>query len=186
VNQFWAHKNHVLVIEAMGRLLADGFCPQVVMIGQPFDYRDPSGKTMSHLFGRIAELGLEGRLKLLGYVSSDVKDALLRSCKVLIQPSLCEGWNVSIEDAKALGRPVIASDLAVHREQMPDAFDFVRTDDIDGMAEVMLQASRDLPPRPDAAKEKSALEMARKKVQYVGNDLWRICVEAVALHAASR
>lgn len=183
VNQFWMHKNHILVIEAMGRLLAEHECPQVVMIGQPFDYRDPRGNTLSHLLVRIAELGLESRLKLLGYVPQDVKDALLRSCKVLIQPSLCEGRNVSIEDAKALGRPVIASDLAVHREQVPDAFGFVKADDVDGLSDLMRRAAKDLPPGPDAGREECSLEAARSNAKRVGSDLWKICREAVALHS---
>jgi glycosyltransferase involved in cell wall biosynthesis len=182
VNQFWMHKNHALVIEAMGRLMSGSSCPQVVMIGQPFDHRDPNGKTLSRLLSRIAELELEGRLKLLGYVPRDVKNALLRSCKVMIQPSLCEGRNVSIEDAKALGRPVIASDLAVHREQVPGAFGFVRTDDVDGLAEMMRLADRQLPPGPEVLKEQSALESARRNAERVGSDLLRICREAVSLH----
>ncbi|MFM6026689.1 MAG: glycosyltransferase, partial [Dolichospermum sp.] len=35
------------------------------------------------------------------------------------QPSLFEGWSTVIEDAKSLGKNLIASDLDVHLEQSP-------------------------------------------------------------------
>lgn len=36
----------------------------------------------------------------------------------MVQPSRFEGWSTVIEDAKALGRPIIATDIAVHQEQL--------------------------------------------------------------------
>jgi glycosyltransferase involved in cell wall biosynthesis len=53
----------------------------------------------------------------------------MRESRAVIQPSLFEGWSTVIEDAKALGVPVIASDLPVHLEQLgkEGAF-FSRTD----------------------------------------------------------
>ena len=108
VNQFWRHKNHEAVIEAASILKRAGRpCPQIVMIGQPTDSRDPSGHYVSGILGSIAQQRLEGRVKMLGFVPGEMRDALFRCCKALVQPSRSEGWNTSIEDAKALGLSLI-------------------------------------------------------------------------------
>ncbi len=44
--------------------------------------------------------------------------ALLRGAAAVLQPSRFEGWSTIIEDAKSLGKPIVASDIAVHREQL--------------------------------------------------------------------
>jgi glycosyltransferase involved in cell wall biosynthesis len=186
VNQFWAHKNHIQVVEAMGWLARDRRCPQVVMIGQPSDNRDPTGKALSHLLRRVAELKLEGRVKLLGFVAAAERDALLRSCKALIQPSRCEGRNTSVEDAKALGRPVIASDIPVHREQSPAAFGFAAPDDAEGLAALMERADRELTPGPDPAREQQCLAAARADALDAGRRLWETCREAAGLRTLRR
>ena len=178
VNQFFAHKNHIQVIEAMGRLLREGRCPQVVMIGLTVDPRDMSGRAMSGLLERIAELRLEGRVKLLGFVPADVRDVLLRNCRALIQPSEFEGWNTSVEDAKALGRPILASDLPVHHEQCPTAFGFFKTGDIAGLAELMAEACNELPVEIDTTREGESLKQARITARQSGEVLLAICREA--------
>ena len=48
----------------------------------------------------------------------------MRAAALIIQPSFFEGWSTSIEDSKALGRPLVCSDIPVHREQVPDALGF--------------------------------------------------------------
>jgi glycosyltransferase involved in cell wall biosynthesis len=178
VNQFWAHKNHACVVEAMGRLRREGRCPQVVMIGLPVDYRDRSGRTLSGLLGRIAELGLEGEAKILGFVEPGVRDALLRACRALVQPSLAEGWSTSVEDAKALGRPVLTADTAVLREQAPGAFGRFAPDDPGACAAVLERAGQELPPGPDPAREAAALERAAAAAREAGRTLRTIVEEA--------
>ncbi len=178
VNQFWAHKNHACVVEAMGRLRREGRCPQVVMIGMPVDYRDRTGRTLSGVLGRIAELGLEGHAKLLGFVDSAVRDALLRACRALIQPSLVEGWSTSVEDARALGRPVLTADTAVLREQAPEAFGRFAPDDPATCAALMDRAGQELPPGPDPGREAAALERAHAAAREAGRRLRTIVEEA--------
>jgi glycosyltransferase involved in cell wall biosynthesis len=187
INQFWSHKNHADVIEACGVLKQRfGTCPQMVMIGTPSDYRDPSGKTLTHILSRMAELGLEGTIKILGFVPSAEKESLLRGCKALIQPSEFEGRNTSIEDARALGRPVIASDLAVHKEQLPDAFAFFSIRDVEGLADCIRRASHELPPGPDLIREQTGRNVARQEAHAAGEALWNIGAEVVTLAQTRR
>jgi glycosyltransferase involved in cell wall biosynthesis len=37
----------------------------------------------------------------------------------LIQPSVNEGWSTAVEEAKALGKTLVLSDIPVHLEQCP-------------------------------------------------------------------
>jgi glycosyltransferase involved in cell wall biosynthesis len=41
----------------------------------------------------------------------------MRASSALLNPSLFEGWSTTVEEARALGVPLILSDLSVHREQ---------------------------------------------------------------------
>jgi glycosyltransferase involved in cell wall biosynthesis len=66
------------------------------------------------LEARIRELGLENRVRLLGQRSDSA--ALLASCDVFVLPSLREGLPLSVLEAMATGRPVVASSIAGTRE----------------------------------------------------------------------
>ncbi|NIO41379.1 MAG: glycosyltransferase [Burkholderiales bacterium] len=43
--------------------------------------------------------------------------ALMRGSIAVVNPSLFEGWSTTVEEAKAIGAPLVLSDIAVHREQ---------------------------------------------------------------------
>ncbi len=135
-NQFWQHKNHRTVVDAVALLRERGLRLPVVMTGQPSDFRDPNNRTVSELLQRIAELGLAGQVTVLGQVPYKELIALLRAAALILQPSQSEGWSTSVQDAKALGRPVICSAIATHREQAPDALGFFEWNRPDELADV--------------------------------------------------
>ena len=117
-NQFWAHKNHSIVVEALDRLKTAGLPIPLVMTGLPADYRDPSNAAVSRLLQQVARCGLVGQVIILGQVPYLDLVSLMRVAAIVVQPSLYEGWNTSVEDAKALGRLLVCSDIPVHREQI--------------------------------------------------------------------
>jgi len=41
------------------------------------------------------------------------------ACVAMINPSLYEGWSTSVEEAKSMGKTILLSNIAVHREQAP-------------------------------------------------------------------
>lgn len=115
-NQFWKHKDHATLFEALRLLRQQGLEVPVVCTGLQEDRRDAGH--MPALLHALEEGGLRDQVRLLGMVPREDQVQLFRLAAAVVQPSRFEGWSTVIEDAKALGRPVVASDLAVHREQL--------------------------------------------------------------------
>jgi glycosyltransferase involved in cell wall biosynthesis len=171
-NQFWTHKNHALVLRAWSRLREP---PHLVMVGRPADYRDPSNKLLSTLLQEIASDGLREHTSLLGEVPYLHLVALLRSAALVLQPSRFEGWSTTVQDARALGRPVACSAIATHREQAPDALFFFEPDDPDALAAGIRENWPRLSAGPDRTAEESALAREAAFAQSFGELLARVC-----------
>lgn len=117
-NQFWVHKNQSLIVEAARILMEKGQLDfQIVFTGKEHDPRNPD--YASDLKKRVKELGLSNQILFLGFIDRNEQLCLVKNADAVIQPSLFEGWSTVVEDAKALNKYVLASDLAVHREQLP-------------------------------------------------------------------
>lgn len=124
INQFWRHKNHRLVVEAVARARETNPDVHVVMAGMLSDSRDITNAHISEIVRRVFTERLFQNLSILGEVPAEDLQSLLRAASLVIQPSEFEGWSTTVEDALALGRPLACSDIATHREQAPDAFFF--------------------------------------------------------------
>jgi glycosyltransferase involved in cell wall biosynthesis len=125
-NQFWKHKNHLLLFEALAELRDSGTQIPLVCTGSLEDYRFADyTKTVLDSLNR-QKLG--GQVILLGTIPREHQLQLIRRAEVLIQPSLFEGWSTVVEDGRALGKRMLLSDLPVHIEQAaPYAEYFNRT-----------------------------------------------------------
>jgi glycosyltransferase involved in cell wall biosynthesis len=134
-NQFWIHKNHAVILDALVVLRARGLKPFLAFSGKEFDSRAP-GHTEA-LKRRVIEEGLQDQVSFLGFLPRDQQLTLLAGAIAIIQPSLSEGWSTVIEDAKSLGQFVVASDLPVHREQLQDNRDFFPPRDPLALADLM-------------------------------------------------
>lgn len=178
INQFWAHKNHKIVAEALGLLREAGLRVPVVMAGLPADYRDKQNAALSETLQALAKNGSWADCLVLGKVGHDELLQLLRSATTLVQPSRFEGWNTTVEDAKALGCPVILSDLEVHREQCPDALGFFDYNDAQALADIIADHWTGMPARPDPNLERKSLEAAHRRGLEFGSCIARICAEA--------
>jgi glycosyltransferase involved in cell wall biosynthesis len=114
-NQFYEHKNHIITVKALKSLV--GIYPdiQFVFTGK----QDFSKKKYIRVFNDfIKKSDLENNIVFTGFIKREEQIALIINSKAVIQPSLFEGWNTSIEDCKSLGVDIIASDIDVHREQL--------------------------------------------------------------------
>lgn len=115
-NQFWKHKNQKVVLEAAGILADRKIDVQLVFTGREHDYRNP--EYFASLKKIVEDHDLGRRVKFLGFIDRREQLKLMSESLAIIQPSLFEGWSTVVEDAKALNKFLIASDLPVHREQI--------------------------------------------------------------------
>ncbi|MEQ8925246.1 MAG: glycosyltransferase, partial [Fulvivirga sp.] len=77
----------------------------------------------------------------VGFVDREDQLILMKNSLAVIQPSFFEGWSTVIEDAKLLGKPVLASNLDVHKEQLGKAGYFFDPKDSSELMELLLKVS---------------------------------------------
>jgi glycosyltransferase involved in cell wall biosynthesis len=117
-NQFWRHKNHLLVLDALMILRERGKQVVVVSSGVQTDPRDPNYFPMFKK--KLEENKMEYLFRLSGVIPYPHVVSLMRVCTAMVNPSLFEGWSTTVEEARAMGTPMVLSDIDVHREQMGD------------------------------------------------------------------
>ncbi len=117
-NQFWSHKNHRVVFEAINLLKKKGLNPLLVTSGLMKDFRSRSNH-IQFLMDYVIEHDLEKNILFLGLIPyKDVLDLLTLS-QCVINPSLFEGWSSTVEEAKSIGKKLVLSNITVHKEQNP-------------------------------------------------------------------
>lgn len=176
-NQFWKHKNHLAVFEALRLLRGRGIRPVVVCTGQLHDFRDPD--YANTILQAVHRFGIASQVLLLGLAARRTQIELMRRCLAVVQPSLFEGWSTVVEDARALGKACILSDLDVHREQNPSGARFFARDSTDALAEQMAEAWEMLRPGPDREAESSARQRAEERIAEVGRSFLAIAERAM-------
>jgi len=134
-NQFWAHKNHLVVIKAAQELKQAGTPVVIAFSGKENDNRNP-GYTES-LKQYVTAHQLEDVVRFLGFLDRAEQLQLMKYARAIIQPSRFEGWSTVIEDAMAMNQPVIASDLVVNQEQLADKGAFFAADSAQYLAKLI-------------------------------------------------
>lgn len=116
-NQFWKHKNHLLVLKAVAILKKMDTAVSVVFTGHMEDYRDRSHVESLRQF--VKDEGIESQIYFLGRVSNQEVNYLFLNSLAIINPSFFEGWSTTVEEAKMFQKPILLSGIDVHREQAP-------------------------------------------------------------------
>ena len=138
-NQFWRHKNHRLVVDALSLLAERGHRPHVVSTGACEDYRSPDYFNTFKAY--LADTDISGQFHILGLIPYDEVRLLMANSIAVINPSIFEGWSTSVEEGKSLGKTILLSDIPVHREQAPTRGLFFNPDSAEELATAMINAS---------------------------------------------
>lgn len=139
-NQFWRHKNHKVVVDALAILRKRSCDVVVAATGSAEDSREPH--YFKDFMTDVQNRGLEANFRYLGMIPLDHVYALLRTSAALINPSSLEGWSTSVEEAKSFGVPMILSDIDVHREQTGGAARYFGINDPDCLADHLSDLSQ--------------------------------------------
>ncbi len=152
--QTWPHKNHRTLLEALALLRREGG-PVV-----PLVLTGREGRSFPEVRARIAELGLAGQVTSLGFLPEPDVRAVYASARLLVYPSLFEGFGMPILEAMRLGVPVAASRATSLPEVAGDAARLFDPTDARDLA----AAIRDLwddPARRDALAARGRTHAAR-------------------------
>ena len=143
-NQFWRHKNHQVVVDALAILAKRGDDVVVAASGSKGDPREPD--YFDRIMRQVVERGLEKNFRYLGMVPLPHVYALLRAATALINPSRFEGWSTTVEEAKSFGVPMILSNIDVHREQTDGEASYFGINDPSSLADLLAKASQNPEP----------------------------------------
>jgi glycosyltransferase involved in cell wall biosynthesis len=106
IGRLLAHKNADVAIDATSLLVSRGFDVRLGVVGV--------GVEEARLKSQVTALGLDTRVTFFSAVESQHELwALLRGSRVLLAPSVREGFGLVVAEALALGTPVVA---ALHPE----------------------------------------------------------------------
>lgn len=91
----------------------------------------------------VSSLGLQGRIKILGYIADAQLVFLYRNCFLFVFPSLSEGLGFSVLEAMACGAPVIASNST----SLPEVYGYkdgeFNPTSSDELGSLLIKASQD-------------------------------------------
>ncbi|NNM55445.1 MAG: glycosyltransferase family 4 protein [Spirochaetales bacterium] len=150
--QFWAHKNHLRLFEAL-KIVRQEF-PQLRLVctgGHLYEF--------DRVQQKARDLDLENAVSFPGYVDKETLVQLYRQAEMLVMPTLFESVSIPIYEAFSLGVPVCSSNVTALPEQVGDAgllFDPYQPKDI---AEKILRLMRD----PSAGQK--LVEKGRERMQ---------------------
>jgi glycosyltransferase involved in cell wall biosynthesis len=163
--QFWAHKNHATLFEALAELNRDSDeVFELVCVGSDKGQLNQA-KTVAK------ELGIAEAVHFLGFVGIPELVALYQNAFALTYLSLFGPENLPPVEAMALGCPVVAADVPGAREQLGDAALIVPGTDSDAV----VAAVREL---GDPAIRKRLVEAGRERArQFTATDYVRGVIE---------
>ena len=129
-SQFWAHKNHIRILQALIILRKDNaWTPRIVFSGK--DYGN-----LAHIVEFVKANKLESQVKILGFVPHADMYGLYRNAMAVVMPTYFGPTNLPPLEAWSLGVPLIYS--AQLAEQAGNAALLVDPDDAVELAAAML------------------------------------------------
>jgi glycosyltransferase involved in cell wall biosynthesis len=117
--QFWPHKNHVRLVEALGVLRARGLAPDLVLAGGSGD--PVRNETHAAMQAAADATGVRAQVHELGYVRDEDMPGLYAEAVALVMPTFFGPTNIPPLEAWAFGCPVLTSNVRGLPEQAGDA-----------------------------------------------------------------
>lgn len=181
-SQFWAHKNHKALFEAVRILAKEMGLKDLVLVcsGHREDYRNPDHFEKLMTFVRGENLG--ENIRCLGLIPREDQLLLMRGAGAIVQPSLFEGWCLMVEEARTLGKKIYLSDIGVHREQNPAYATFFNPGDPRELANHIASDWDALLPGIGLEKEKEGYEMTMEKAVKFGRHFMKLIERTIINH----
>ncbi len=158
-------KNLVRLVQAFGQLLSQPATgpanPILVLAGQ-------KGWLYHEISDEMRRLGLQGRVRLTGYLPDNDLAALLSGAVAFVFPSLYEGFGLPVLEAMACGTPVVCSQCSSLPEVAGDAALLVDPLDLEAITAALVRIVGD---------ESLRRELVQRGFQQAQQFSWRRCAQ---------
>jgi glycosyltransferase involved in cell wall biosynthesis len=164
-----AKKGHAVALSALARM-----DPDTVLVFGGGPHPDDHTDYTPELHAIADRLGIQGRVIFTGYLTEERVAELMAITDVAIAPFLRSSGSGSLANLLAYGRPIVASDIAPHRELLasaPSLFTLAPAGDAQGLADAVAALLGDTARRQELrraalayAERHSYREMARETV----------------------
>jgi len=168
--QLYKHKNHALVVHALGLMSKNKQCVHVAFSGEKDSLRSQGLYEQLRLLAK--QEGVLPYVHFLGNVPFRDLIGLMHYSKAVMNPSLFEGWSTVVEEARSMGLPMLLSDLSVHLEQMGEHARYFDRFSPASLAEV-LHSSSDIPACERIARKSKAVCAADERVCEYGRNFYQ-------------
>jgi glycosyltransferase involved in cell wall biosynthesis len=112
--QFWPHKNHAIIVEAV-KLLSKRFEFKVVFTGS-------DKGNLANIKKLAKREGIENYFEFLGFVNQDEKSLLYFHSKAVLMPSLLGPTNLPPQEAALYGKESLISEVHVRQNEVLEKF----------------------------------------------------------------
>jgi glycosyltransferase involved in cell wall biosynthesis len=131
--QFWAHKNHIVIIEAVKKINSlNKYNFEVLFSGS-------DKGNLKYIKSQAKKLGVEDNIKFLGFVSQNELNSIYKNIDALIYPSVSGPENLPPLEALACGKPVFYSDFPGAKEQLQDSVFYFDPQDADELSKLLIE-----------------------------------------------
>ena len=161
-NQFWKHKNHKVVFRALRILKERGIEVFLVCSGYPWDSRH--SYYLADIFQEISQWGIRNQVAYIGMLSRDQVFMLMRQSICVLNPSFFEGYGMTVNEARSVGKQLLLSDIPAHREQNPPQAVFFDPRNCEDLARKMERIWREKLPGPDRELEAEAYNSFSERI----------------------
>lgn len=165
--QFWAHKNHIYILEGL-KILDEKYNIKINAVFSGSDYGN-----LEFLFKKVKELELEGRIYFIGFVANEEIPYLYKQALALVMPTYFGPTNIPPLEAFKLKCPVLYSDLPGLKEQVQDAALLLDLTKPENLAINLLKIMGN-----DPLIEKLILNGVHKLLEVDEEDIW-LCQKAI-------
>lgn len=117
--QFWAHKNHIYILESIAIL------KKLYGIKMNIVFSGSNKGNLNYIKKSVNLFGLENQVRFMGFVNNDLLINLYRNSFALVMPTYFGPTNLPPLEAFKLGIPVIYPDIKEMREQIGNAAKFI-------------------------------------------------------------
>jgi glycosyltransferase involved in cell wall biosynthesis len=158
--QFWPHKNHMIILEAIQKLKTESHLFHVYFSGS-------DKGVASYIKSQAIKMGIDDLVHLLGFVKQGELVSLYKHALCLVFPSMFGPDNLPPLEAALCGCPGIVADIPGAQEQYKDAVLFFNPLDANQLASRILEINNDHEMRQNLITRANARSLAYTPQNYI-------------------